>query len=116
VFVSISAARALLTIRHDRIAKQQQVALQRERALEHFEPVVWKVVQWLRANKNQLRGRVFEPPRLYLGVKKELNGQKLDLSRDPHIVDLVEGPIPLNAFSVSAQLPLSLAPRRMCNH
>ncbi|TNY24149.1 P-loop containing nucleoside triphosphate hydrolase protein [Rhodotorula diobovata] len=83
----------------EEIAKQQQVALQRERALEHFEPVVWKVVQWLRANKNQLRGRVFEPPRLYLGVKKELNGQKLDLSRDPQIVDLVEGPIPLNAFS-----------------
>ncbi|GAA5846580.1 hypothetical protein JCM9279_006751 [Rhodotorula babjevae] len=74
------------------IDKQQQVTTQRERALEHYEPSTWKAVQWLREHQNEFRGRVYEPARLSMSMKKQFGNVKLT-------ADLVEAPIPMSAFN-----------------
>ncbi|BGP37124.1 Structural maintenance of chromosomes protein 5 [Rhodotorula kratochvilovae] len=80
------------------LQKQQEVKVQRERNLEHFDLPTWRAVQWLRQNGDKMRGRVFEPARLHLSVKKDVNGMKLDM-RDSSLVDLVEAPVPMSGFS-----------------
>ncbi|KPV76806.1 uncharacterized protein RHOBADRAFT_51796 [Rhodotorula graminis WP1] len=77
------------------IEKQQQVATQRERNLKQWDPDTWKAVQWLRANKAEFRGRVYEPARLSMSMKKQFGNVKLDA----RYADLVEGPIPLSAIN-----------------
>ncbi|GAA5824176.1 hypothetical protein JCM3770_001191 [Rhodotorula araucariae] len=84
---------------HSQLQKQQEVKLQREHNLERFDNATWRAVQWLRANGDKMRGRVFEPARLHLSIKKDLNGHKLDPARDQDLVNIVEGPIPLAGFN-----------------
>ncbi|GJN87793.1 hypothetical protein Rhopal_000748-T1 [Rhodotorula paludigena] len=80
------------------IEKLQQVTRQREASMAHFDPHAWTAVQWLRQNTQRFKGKVFEPARLHLGIKREVNGHKLD-AKDTNLIDLIEGPIPLGAFN-----------------
>ncbi|GAA5857620.1 hypothetical protein JCM8547_004301 [Rhodosporidiobolus lusitaniae] len=89
-------------------ARLMEVSGQREAACARWELDAWNAVLWLRANKDKMRGQVFEPARLNVFPKKELRGQKLDLrpppsdqrvQAAPSHLDLIEAPIPMHAFS-----------------
>ncbi|GAA6015672.1 hypothetical protein JCM10207_008167 [Rhodosporidiobolus poonsookiae] len=75
----------------------QQVERQREYGMQKFDQDGWKAVQWIRANKHKLRGRVFEPARLLLNPKKVVNGKRIQLT--DRMLDLIEGPVSMAAMS-----------------
>lgn len=59
----------------------------------------WRAVVWLRENANRFRGKVYEPARLNVFVKKEWNGRRIENDRE--LVNMIEGPIALKNFNVS---------------
>ncbi|BGO98380.1 hypothetical protein RTG_00828 [Rhodotorula toruloides ATCC 204091] len=84
-------------MRHD-LARLQEAGKVREAACQRFDQDAWRAVDWLRQNQDKFKGKIYEPARLNLFLKKDFNGRKLDV-RDQSLVSMIEGPISMNAFS-----------------
>ncbi|GAA6064062.1 hypothetical protein JCM10212_007036 [Sporobolomyces blumeae] len=86
----------------DRAAQQlkslQEANTIRENNCKRWDPDTWKAVEWLRENKHQFKGEVYEPPRLTVFPKNEYKGSKLNFRQDADLLNMIEGPISKGAF------------------
>ncbi|CEQ39122.1 SPOSA6832_00604 [Sporobolomyces salmonicolor] len=84
---------------HTKLIQQLNEATRiREAATRRFEEPTWRAVEWLRANKDKMKGQVFEPARLNVFPRNEFKGKKLNYRSDSDLLNMVEGPISLSAF------------------
>lgn len=99
---SLASQERHLTRRSRSLARLQEAGKVREAACQRFDQDAWRAVDWLRQNQDKFKGKIYEPARLNLFLKKDFNGRKLDV-RDQSLVSMIEGPISMNAFSVSCE-------------
>ncbi|GAA5860547.1 hypothetical protein JCM1840_000294 [Sporobolomyces johnsonii] len=84
---------------HTKLHQQLNEATRiREAATLRWEEPTWRAVEWLRANKDKMKGQVFEPARLNVFPRNEFKGKRLNYREDLDLLKMVEGPISLPAF------------------
>lgn len=90
-----------------RLVRAQAASGVRDEQCKRFDTATWSAVCWLREHRDRFRGKVYEPARLNVFIKKEWNGRRIDNDQD--LINMIEGPIPMGSFSVCYSRSLSAA-------